>query len=217
MVFFILLLKKLAMELKTAIEERTSVRSFTSEAIPVEVLRELARRGSYAPSVNNYQPWRFVAITNKRVLATMAQIVSQKINALPDGESRMSKVVKKQVEFFATFFEHAPALLAIFLEPYETILEKGVEMSHDEINELRSFPDIQSVGACVQNMLLSAQELGLGACWMSAPLIARDKLQQILGVGNHLRLAAFVAVGKPNKPPVPKDKKPIDDIFSVVE
>jgi Nitroreductase len=205
------------MELKMAIEQRTSVRNFIDVAIPVEVLRELARRGSCAPSVNNYQPWRFVAITNKTVLTSMARVVSQKIIELPNGESRMSKTVKSQVEFFATFFEHAPALMAIFLEPYETILERGVEMSHDSINELRNFPDIQSVGACVQNILLSAQEFGLGACWMSAPLIARTELQKIIGVAEPLRLAAFVVVGKPTKEPIPKDKKPIDDVFSVLD
>lgn len=205
------------MDLKTAIETRASVRNFTSDAVPVETLRELVRRGSFAPSVNNYQPWRFIAITNKGVLAAMASAVSKRIHALPETESRMAKMVKAQVEFFATFFEHAPALIAVVLEPYETILEKGVDLPHDAINRQRSFPDMQSVGACIQNMLLSAPDLGLGACWMSAPLIARDDLQPLLGITEPQSLVAFVAVGKPAKPPVAKEKKSIDDIFTLID
>lgn len=205
------------MELKIAIEMRASVRSFTAEAVPVETLRELVRRGSFAPSVNNYQPWRFIAVTNKDVLATMAKVVSQRIQSLPETESRMAKVVKKQVEFFATFFEHAPALIAVVLEPYETILERGVELEHEAINLQRGFPDMQSVGACIQNILLSAPEFGLGACWMSAPLIARDELQPLLGIKQPHTLVAFVAVGNPSKAPVPKEKKSIDDIFTIIE
>ena len=52
---------------------------------------------------------------------------------------------------------------------------------------------------------------------MSAPLIARTELQKIIGVAEPLRLAAFVVVGKPTKEPIPKDKKPIDDVFSVLD
>ncbi len=205
------------MDLKLAIEKRTSIRNFTDEKIPVEDLKELVRRAGLAPSVNNYQPWKFYAITNKEVLSDMAIKVADKIKKLPANESIAAKNVKSQVEWFATFFENAPAVIAMFMEDYESVLEKGVQLSHDEINKLRNFPDMQSAGASIQNLLLSAVDMGYGACWLSAPMMAKESLEKILKVEHPYHLIAFVAVGKPARELQPKSKKPIDEIFKLID
>ncbi|MFO8021897.1 MAG: nitroreductase family protein [Perlabentimonas sp.] len=205
------------MELKAAIEGRVSVRQFLPEPVPVNDIKEITRLASLAPSVNNYQPWRFIGITNTVLLHRMADRVRAKIAAIPENDSKFSLNVKKQVDFFATFFENAPALIAVCMEKYETVLEKGVALSHDEINEMRNSPDLQSTGACIQNLLLSAVDLGYGACWMSAPMIASKDLEEMLDIAEPFRLVSFVAVGKPTKPSSPREKKPIDEMFRMIE
>lgn len=205
------------MDLKQAIEKRTSIRNFTEEAVPVEDLKELVRRAGLAPSVNNYQPWKFYAITNKSVLSKMAFKVAEKIKQLPSNKSIASDNVKSQVEWFATFFENAPAVFAMTMEDYESVLEKGVELSHEKINKMRNFPDLQSAGAAIQNMLLSAVEMGYGACWLSAPMMAKESLEEILGIKGKDHLIAFVAVGKSKRELQPKSKKPIDEIFKLID
>jgi len=205
------------MDLKQSIEKRTSIRNFTDEKVPVEDLKELVRRAGLAPSVNNYQPWNFYAITNKEVLSKMAIKVSEKIKDLPSNQSIASKNVKSQVEWFATFFENAPAVIAMTMDDYESVLEKGVDISHDEINKLRNFPDMQSAGAAIQNMLLSAVDLGYGACWLSAPMMAKESLEEILSIKSPHHLIAFVAVGKPTRELQVKSKKPLDEIFKLID
>lgn len=170
-----------------------------------------------APSVNNYQPWKFHVITNKDILLKMAIKVGDKIKQLPGNESIASENVKSQVEWFATFFENAPAVIAMAMEDYETILEKGVELSHDEINKMRNFPDMQSAGAAIQNILLSAVDMGYGACWLSAPMIAKESLEEILNIKNPYHLIAFVAIGKPTRKLKPKSKKNLDEIFKLID
>jgi len=205
------------MDLRQTIEKRTSIRNFTDEKVPVEDLQELVRRAGLAPSVNNYQPWKFIAITNKEILSKMAMKVGEKIKEIPANKSIASKNVKSQVEWFATFFENAPAVIAMAMEDYESILEKGVELTHDEINKLRNFPDMQSAGAAIQNILLSAVDLGYGACWLSAPMMAKESLEEILSVETSYHLIAFVAVGKPTKDLKPKSKKSLDEIFKLID
>jgi len=206
-----------SMELKHAIESRASIRNFLDEKIPTEILKELVRRAGLAPSVNNYQPWKFYVITNKDVLSKMAFKVAEKIQELPENKSIASKNVKSQVEWFATFFENAPALIALAMEDYESVLEKGVQLSHDEINKMRNFPDLQSAGAAIQNILLSAVDLGYGACWLSAPMMAKESLEKILGIESPMHLIAFVAVGKAAREVQPKPKKSLDEIFKIIE
>ncbi|MFP4025894.1 MAG: nitroreductase family protein [Thiohalospira sp.] len=205
------------MELKQAIEKRTSIRTFTDEKVSLKDLKEMVRRAGLAPSVNNFQPWKFYAITNKEILNKLATKVSEKIKQLPENKSIASKNVKSQVEWFATFFENAPAVIAMAMEDYESVLEKGVDLTHEEINKLRNFPDMQSAGAAIQNILLSAVDLGYGACWLSAPMMAKEALEKILNIENPYHLIAFVAVGKASKEVQRKPKKSLDEIFSLIE
>src|SRR6056297_2044344 len=205
------------MELKTAIDKRTSIRSFRDEPIPVDNLKELVRRAGQAPSVNNYQPWKFYAITRKRMLEEMADVVKQRIEELPANQSIASRNIKAQVEWFATFFQDAPAVIALAMEDYESVLEKGVAVSHQDINILRNYPDIQSAGAAIQNILLSAVDMGYGACWLSAPMMAKEDLEKIIGIAEPYHLMAFVAVGLPSKDIRPKNKKSLDEIFLLIE
>ena len=107
--------------------------------------------------------------------------------------------------------------MVLLMEPYETVLEKGIEYSHDKINEIRNHPDMQMAGACVQNMLLTAVDLGYGACWMSGPLVAGNELERILGIEPPEFLVAFVSVGKPALKPRPKNKKPIESLFRLID
>lgn len=205
------------MELKEAITRRASIRTFKDNPVPVEDLKELVRMGGQAPSVNNYQPWKFYAITNKNMLGQMAEKVKEKTEQIPENESKVSGNIKSQVEWFSTFFENAPALIAMVMDEYESVLEKGVKISHHDINIMRNYPDIQSAGAAIQNILLAAVDMGYGACWMSAPMIAKEELEEIIDIEKSTHLIAFVAVGVPAKAIKPKGKKPVEEIFRLIE
>jgi nitroreductase len=201
------------MDLREAIEKRTSVRQFNADPVKREDLQEMIRLAAMAPSMNNFQPWKFYVITRRNLLDEMAELISDRIAGLPRNDSMAAENILSQVEFFSTFFRFAPAVIAVTLEPYETVLERGIKLSHDEINKLRAYPDLQSAGACVQNLLLSAVAMGYGACWLSSPVMASDALEKILNIPSTDRLVCFVAVGHPMKNPVPKQKKDLHEVL----
>jgi len=206
------------MELQAAITQRTSVRNFKDQSIPVEDIKKMVEFAGCAPSVNNFQPWKFKAITNKEKLKSIADAVILKIERIPDNQSKYATQVKKQVEFYATFFQNAPVLIAISMGQYESVIERAIDIDHDTINRMRNHPDLQSAGAAIQNLLLSAVDMGYGACWMSAPLIAKEEIEELLGIESPDQLVSFVAIGVPANPDKkPKDKKPLDDIFELME
>jgi nitroreductase len=205
------------MELKAAIEARTSIRIFNDEKVNMEDIREMVRLAGLAPSVNNYQPWRYIAITNKALLNQMADVVAAKIENLPSSKSINSKNVKTQVTWFSTFFKDAPVLLALVTKPYETVLETAVELTHDEINTLRNYPDIQSAGASIQNILLTAVDMGYGACWLSGPMFAKQEIEKMLNVKSPEKLLAFVVIGHAKSQHTPKLKPNLADSMEVIE
>lgn len=202
------------MELKDAIKRRVSVRSYLPDPVPEKDIREIIALGRKAPSVNNSQPWKFIVITNRELLAKMAESVSGQLLLTPRQENKNAETNLTQVERFATFFRDAPAVIALAVEPYVSVLERGANLSHDEINRMRGYPDIQSAGACMQNMLLAAVDLGYGACWLSAPLIAREDLENMLDVREPWQLNSFIALGKPKAIPESKTPRILDDVIT---
>jgi nitroreductase len=210
-------IKAKLMELKNAIESRTSVRTFLNDDIPESDIRELVRLAGLAPSVNNFQPWSFILLKNKKTLNLISQMVSVKLSEMPSKGSKADANIRNQVEWYSTFFKDAPAVIAVILDKYESVLEKGVDISHDRVNEIRNFPDIQSAGACIQNLLLAAVDMGYGACWLSGPMVARKEIEHLIGVKAPSLLLSFVAIGKPSKEFKPKEKEDLGKKLRVVD
>ena len=61
--------------------------------------------------------------------------------------------------------------------------------------------DAMAIGACVQNMLLAAHALGLGAVWLGEILNRKDEVSRVLGTAVDLELMALIALGMPAETP----------------
>ena len=57
------------------IHSRKSVRSFTSQPVSEEQVETLLRAAMAAPTAVNFQPWRFVVVTEREQLDAMAEIL----------------------------------------------------------------------------------------------------------------------------------------------
>lgn len=72
--------------------------------------------------------------------------------------------------------------------------------------------DHQSVGACLQNMLLMAESQGLGAVWLGEILNNAEGVREALGLSPELALMAVVAIGWPAAGNEQSRRKPLDDL-----
>ncbi|MBU0716934.1 MAG: nitroreductase family protein [Planctomycetes bacterium] len=61
------------MDVMTAIRTRRSVRSYAARPIPADVLERMQQALRYAPSACNYQPWRFIMVTDADLKQKVAQ------------------------------------------------------------------------------------------------------------------------------------------------
>lgn len=209
------------MELKDVIEKRASIRTFTDEPVSAEHIKEIIRRAGLAPSINNSQPWKFITITNEEMIEKMGKIVQKKVlEYFPHENIKEKMMAQAKVLRFSSFFMDAPVLIAVEMSPYQTVIEellKGRELSLEDVNRLRNYPNIQSIGAAVENLILSAFDLGYGACWLSGLLIARNELEELLSIKSPNTLAACVAIGKPREFITQRDKKSFEQIFTLID
>ncbi|MBN2078214.1 MAG: nitroreductase [Spirochaetes bacterium] len=61
--------------------------------------------------------------------------------------------------------------------------------------------DAMAIGACIQNMLLAAHSLGLGAVWLGEILNRKEEVARVLSTGSELELMALIALGIPAESP----------------
>ena len=61
------------MDVLQAIKTRRSVRSYSPRPIPEDVMGHMRQALRYAPSACNYQPWRFIFITDPELRQKVAQ------------------------------------------------------------------------------------------------------------------------------------------------
>lgn len=207
------------MELKAAMMARSSVRSYTQEPVPLEDLREMVRLAGRAPSLNNAQPWRYVAVVDSAKCLRIADLVRDKLNELlPAPHTDAQEKATARLFEHVRAFGRAPALLIAATRTYPGFLDDALMatgLAKDAADCLRGHPYAMSLGASIQNLLLAATDLGYGACWLSAPQVAASSIEREVGIEPPWRLGAVIAVGKPAGDVKQASKKDLDEIFSV--
>ncbi len=83
----------------------------------------------------------------------------------------------------------------------------------DSSNSYDRTKDVQAIGACIQNMLLTIHHLSLGGVWLGEILNNRDAVEALLKVPDNLELMALVALGRPLETGGKGIRKPLDQMI----
>jgi nitroreductase len=83
---------------------------------------------------------------------------------------------------YGAIIKNAPVLIAVFLDRKEM---------YDHTK------DVQSIGACIQNMLLAIHSMGFGAVWLGEILKKKEGVNSVLRAPDSYELMAVVALGHP--------------------
>ncbi len=98
--------------------------------------------------------------------------------------SREKRAELARLTHYGRILEQAPVAIAVFVDRHA--------MYH-------ATKDYQAIGACLQNMLLSAHALGLGAVWLGEILKNSVAVRHALELADHLELMAVLALGHPER------------------
>ena len=72
--------------------------------------------------------------------------------------------------------------------------------------------DHQSIGACLENMLLAAHGMGLGAVWLGEILKSAEEVRELVDVPVSMELMAVVAVGHPAGKGGTASRRPVSEV-----
>ncbi len=188
-----------------SVENRRSIRRYKSAAVPKNLIEEVLKAGALAPSSKNRQPWKFVVVSGEakeKMLAAMQEgLKREKETALlPESSGHLGGA-----EQTLRIMREAPVVICI-------VNTLGISLFQSLSAEERVYEicNVQSIGAAIENMTLTATELGLGSLWICDTFFAYEELQNWLNTGGEL--AAALALGYADEQPGARPRKPLPGI-----
>ena len=155
------------------IKARRTVRKFTQEKLPQELLIKCVDAARLAPTAANLQPIKYKIINDEKNVAQVFKHVKWAGYIAPEGNPKTG--------------EEPTAYIAVLADL--EIKKSGYEVDY---------------GSQVSTMLLAAEELNIGACWIQS--VDCVEVSSLLSLPENLKLLAVVAMGAKAEQPVYFDK-----------
>jgi nitroreductase len=188
---------------------RRTVREFSSEDVPDEVLQLAIEAASLAPSGANMQPWKFVVVRDPAVKREIRIAAEKEEHENYHGrmtEEWLRALAPLQTDWHKEFLEIAPALIVVFKEDYGIDADGG-HVTYYYVNE--------SVGIACGFLLAALNAAGLATLTHTpSPM---GFLRDILGRPKNEKGYLLVPVGYPAEGCRVPDitKKSLDEVMIV--
>ncbi len=188
------------------ISHRRSIRRFTNKIIPKEVIQKVLDSAILAPSAKNRQPWKFIVVT--------ADGKDGMINAMQSGienEKSGMGLLPNSVHFISgaentlRIMSQAPVTVFVF-----NTESGGLWNDSNVESKLFNIANVQSIGASIENMILTATDLGIGSLWICDVFFAYRELCDYFNTQDEL--IAAISLGYSDEVPNARPRKKLEDI-----
>ncbi len=179
--------------LLTLMKARRSIRAFTDAPVSREQIEQLIEAARWAPSNHNRQAWKFLVFDNRAEILHLAEKVQ---TFLKDTLPHCHPLVREQSEaiiLFSGIFQRAPAVILTMHKPAPRVGRSLLETACGP----HVSGEVISTAMASQNILLAAEALGLGACIMTAPLLAGPVWQSLEDLPPGFEPTCLIALGHP--------------------
>lgn len=194
-------------------QRRRSRRAFLDVPVSDETIEKILAVAATSPYASGKQNWEITVLRDRETLTRMAEAVTRKCSSIA------RQVDQEYVDGFRgyasnfLFFEHAPAVLVLGYRTQKSLsLMLRPEQGSAELDAVAAMPDggaalageiavwerdsyVKSISCVAMLVLLAAESLGLGACYMTGPLIAEKELAALLGLKKGRSIGAIIPVG----------------------
>jgi coenzyme F420-0:L-glutamate ligase/coenzyme F420-1:gamma-L-glutamate ligase len=167
------------------------IRRYTAQEVAPAIIDELLEAAIHAPSPHNRQPWRF-AIVKGDARYTLARAMGNQLRAELTHDGVKAETIELDVGRSYQRITTAPAAILACMSM------RDMDVYPDNRRAIAErWMAGQAVSAAIQNILLRATELGIGACWMCAPLFCQSLVKETLRLPGDWEPQALITLGYP--------------------
>jgi nitroreductase len=208
-------LARLDMPLRDAMMTQRAVRRLLPDPVDDAVVLKCIELALRAPTGNNGQNWEFIVVKDHRVKRKLAKryyqawklqygVVVRRLIARDQSMAKTARAIQWQVDHFA----EVPVLVVACLRlgafegrPPFVRLPNAVESAY-----------YGSIYPSVQNLLLAARSMGLGACLITLPLWSLSSARRTLGLPHSVTPCCIVPLGWPRGRYGPTTRRPVEHV-----
>ena len=176
------------------IRRRRSIGKMTTQQPIREQVARLLEAATHAPNHHKVEPWKFFVLAGK-ARAKLGEVMAESLAA------RMEETASEKAQALLNKERNkllrSPVVIVVAAE--RPRLPKVIEIEN-----------IAAVAAAVQNMLLTAEEMGLACMWRTGEAAYDPQVKRWLGLSPEEHIVAFVYVGYPASPRLERHPNPIE-------
>jgi nitroreductase len=197
------------MPLNLAMETQRAIRRLKPDPVDEEVILGLIELAIKAPSGSNSQKWEFIVVRDPQVKQGLARLNRQvwglyaRIKGFFLRQNPKKHKIANAVQWQAEHFEEVPVIIVACL--------KGSYFPFLHISTTTYFG---SIYPAVQNLLLAARAVNLGAALTTIPIWNLISARRILGLPWNVTPCAVIPLGWPLGRYGPTTRRPLQEVVS---
>ncbi|MCQ4363866.1 coenzyme F420-0:L-glutamate ligase [Mycobacterium gordonae] len=186
---------------------RRSVRRFSAEPVPPEIVESAVAEALTAPAPHHTRPVRFVWLQNEGARTRLLDRMKDKWRVDLTSDGRPADSVERRVARGQILYD-APEVIIPFLVP---------DGAHSYPDAARTAAEhtmfTVAVGAAVQALLVALAVRGVGSCWIGSTIFAADLVREELALPSDWEPLGAVAVGYAAEPAGLREPVPVTDLL----
>ncbi len=162
--------------------KRRSIRKYKDIPVDEPLLFKMIESASLAPSGSNTQPWHFIIVNDSEV------------------KNRVVRVSHKQKWMLS-----APVFI-VCVADIQSRIEDTEGICLDEETSLFELKQIiRDTSIAAQHIVLEAEELGLGTCWVA--WYSQKEIRKVLNIPQDKYVVGIITAGYADESPKPRPRK----------
>ena len=177
------------------IKRRRSIGKMTSEVPNREQVERMLEAATHAPNHHKVQPWRFFVLAGhaREELGTvMADALAARLDETTSDKAQ-ALINKERGKLL-----RSPIIIIVAAE-------------RPNLPNVLAIENIEAVAAAVENMLLTAEEMGLACMWRTGDAAYDPRVKAWLGLSAEDHIVAFVYVGYAAIPHLERKPTPFEE------
>jgi nitroreductase len=162
--------------------------------VPDEIIEKIIKVAYTSPYASGKKNWEIMSITNRELLVEMKKVIEK---CTEEIQTSIRTDMRDQVEAYAKNFTVFASAPAVFVLKFRSAPSLSL-MIPDPDKELITWERdnyVKSISCVAMLVLLAAESLGLGGCYVTGALIAEKKLGELIKMPEGRSIGALIPVG----------------------
>ncbi len=175
------------MDILRLIKKRRTIRKYKNKPISKKDIDKIIEAGRWGPSLlaPGFQPWIFVIIQDEALIKKISELMFEKAKKMDILGNRILRISAQTIV-------NARVVIAVY---NSSSLAKFAEKIKKMFIRFAKAAELAAISAAIQNMMLTAESLGIGSNWLDTPLFCEKKINRLLNTNDSL--VAILTFGYP--------------------